>query len=686
MESSVIYQGGIKVDIQVTPQQKIQKCIANKTSFVLQGGAGCGKTETLKETLQSLSIDYPKKRIACITHTNLAVNEIIDRVGEGYNVSTIHSFLGSLIKNHTKAIHSVIHEIFIVASAEVETEESSGLTGNDLKKANHENYKNAYKKYAKLKYIVNGETSPKELGKREYDKAPNEYSHALNEKIAELNSQVKLVIDDKDHRSIKYNDSRFDRFNDLSFGHDSLLKITTLLFRLYPKLGRILSDKYDFILIDEYQDTHEDVVEVFLKHLPKCRKTTIGLFGDAMQSIYSDGIGDVRAYIDSGDIVEIPKEDNFRCSEQVIKFVNSLRVDALKQEPAFKIKEDGTTETLKDRQGQVRLLYAVWNNNKPHSRSSAEEKQAYLDFVDKLIDLADGEELSHKKLMLTNKSIAGKVGFSSLYKVFADRYTEVKDEIEKVFSSIQVLDLAELCDAYSGSNKRYNFILSELKKSGYVLNNFKAKEKIVAAFEKITTDELSIAKTLEVAFEENIITKSDSYLAYVDRKDSFLAELKDDDSYQKFKAIFNSGANSLTKMVKEVPELTEETFNEFRSNFNRERFYEGLLSESIPFSEVIRYYRYLNEECDYITMHKTKGAGIENVLVVLDEYFWNQYKFQFNQDSTKPNCAFTSPNMKLFYVACSRTIKNLTVVKVVTSDEEKYLLSTFPEFEKVVID
>lgn len=686
MESPVIYQGGIKVDRQVTPQQRIQECIANKTSFVLQGGAGCGKTETLKHTLQYLSKDYSKKRIACITHTNLAANEIIDRVGEGYNVSTIHSFLGSLIKNHTKAIHKVIHEIFIVANAEVETEESSRLTGNDLKKANHENYKSAYKKYAKLKYIIKGETSPKELSKREYDKAPDEYSQTLNDKIAELNTEVRQVIDDKDHRSIKYNDSRFDSFNDLSFGHDSLLKITTLLFRYYPKLGRILSDKYDFILIDEYQDTHEDVVEVFLKHLPKGRKTTIGLFGDAMQSIYSDGIGDVCTYIDSGDIVEIPKEDNFRCSEQVIKFVNSLREDALKQEPAFKVKEDGTKETLKDRQGQVKLLYAIWDNNKPHSRSSPEEKQSYLDFVDKLIDLADGEESSHKKLMLTNKSIAGKVGFASLYKVFADRYTEVKDEIEKVLSSIQVLDLAELCDAYCGSKKRYNFILSELKKSGFVLNNLKAKEKIAAAFEKITTGELSIAKTLEVAFEENVITKSDSYLAYVARKDSFLAELKGDGAYQKFKAIFNSGANSLSKMAKEVPELTEETFNEFRSNFNRERFYEGLFSESIPFSEVIRYYKYLNEECDYITMHKTKGSGIENVLVVLDEYFWNQYKFQFSHDSTEPSCAFTSPNMKLFYVACSRTIKNLTVVKVVTSDEEKYLLATFPKFKKVVID
>ncbi len=674
------------MDSQLTPLERVQECTANKNSFVLQGGAGCGKTETLKQTLQLLSKDYPKKRIACITHTNLAVNEIIDRVGEGYNISTIHSFLSSLIKNYTRAIHEVIHEIFAVDELEGETEESSGLAGNELKKSNHNNYKKAYKKYAKLKYIAKGITSPKELGKREYDKTPDDINQTLNENIAELNTEVRQFIEGKDHRRIKYNDSRFDRFNDLSFGHDSLLKITSLLFQRYPKIGKILGDKYDFILIDEYQDTHEDVVEVFLKHLPNGRQTTIGLFGDAMQSIYSDGIGDVRAYIDSGDLVEIPKEDNFRCSEQVINFVNALREDALRQELAFKIKDDGTKETLEDRQGQVRLLYAIWDDNKPHTRSRPEDKQAYLDFVDKLIDLADGEEPPHKKLMLTNKSIAGKVGFAILYKIFSDRYTEVKDEIERVLSSIQVLDLAELCDAYSGEKKRYNFILTELKKSGFFLNKLEDKEKIVAAFEKITTGDLSITKTLEVAFEKKIMRKSDSYLAYIERKDSLLAELKKDEAYQQFKERFNSGINTMSRMGKEDPDLTEEVFNEFKSNLNRERFYEKLFSESISFNEVVNYYRYLNEECDYITMHKTKGSGIENVLVVLDEYFWSQYKFQFSPDSTESSSVFTPPSMKLFYVACSRTIKNLTVVKVVTSDEEKYLLATFPDFEKVFMD
>ena len=32
-----------------------------------------------------------------------------------------------------------------------------------------------------------------------------------------------------------------------------------------------------------------------------------------------------------------------------------------------------------------------------------------------------------------------------------------------------------------------------------------------------------------------------------------------------------------------------------------------------------------NEETEYITMHKTKGSSIENVIVVMDECFWKEY-------------------------------------------------------------
>jgi DNA helicase-2/ATP-dependent DNA helicase PcrA len=50
----------------------------------------------------------------------------------------------------------------------------------------------------------------------------------------------------------------------------------------------ILKDKYKYILIDEYQDTEKQVVDIFLKYIQKLsdKKNVVGFFGDTMQSIY----------------------------------------------------------------------------------------------------------------------------------------------------------------------------------------------------------------------------------------------------------------------------------------------------------------------------------------------------------------------------------------------------------------
>ena len=49
-------------------------------NFVLQGGAGSGKTESLKEVILYISEKYPNKKIACITLTNAAVDEMKLRI------------------------------------------------------------------------------------------------------------------------------------------------------------------------------------------------------------------------------------------------------------------------------------------------------------------------------------------------------------------------------------------------------------------------------------------------------------------------------------------------------------------------------------------------------------------------------------------------------------------------------
>ena len=97
---------------KLTALEQVFDCIERKQNFVLQGGAGSGKTESLKRVLEHIAQKYPSARIACITHTNLAVDEIKSRVDGDYTICTIHSFLYDLIKGYKKNLHEVLSEIF----------------------------------------------------------------------------------------------------------------------------------------------------------------------------------------------------------------------------------------------------------------------------------------------------------------------------------------------------------------------------------------------------------------------------------------------------------------------------------------------------------------------------------------------------------------------------------------------
>ena len=68
--------------------------IKQNHNFLLSGGAGSGKTYSLVQTLKQISILYPNAQIACITYTNAAAIEIMNRANiANLRVSTIHDFL-----------------------------------------------------------------------------------------------------------------------------------------------------------------------------------------------------------------------------------------------------------------------------------------------------------------------------------------------------------------------------------------------------------------------------------------------------------------------------------------------------------------------------------------------------------------------------------------------------------------
>ncbi len=652
--------------------EKIYKCIDENISFVLQGGAGSGKTETLKDTLQYISQTYSNKNIACITHTNLAADEIRERVGDGYDISTIHSFINALIKDYKKNIHQVIFHLFELEEI-VYLDITHYSDEKEQKKEEHEKYKKLYKKYASKLYTIKRESIDKVLGKRDYDKDSLEYNKVLNAKIIELNSVMTNEIAEKDFSNIEYNDTRFDDYKNLTFGHDGLLEIASLLFSKYPRLRKILTDSYDYIFIDEYQDTSEKIIDIFISDNSK-----VGLFGDSMQAIYEDGIGNVRKYIDDLKLEEIVKEDNYRCSEQVIEFINKLRNDRLKQKVAFKKLENGILEEITDRQGAVEFFYTIYTD-KPHARSSQEDKDSYRGFLNKFI-LHVNDDRDFTNLMLTNKSISSKAGFETLYDTFNKRYLDPKEYLNEVLTKLQFLDLFEICNAFVSKN--YNFILSKLKRNSFAIKSIKDKKEIANNIQNILDSKLGAIETIKLAFEYNLVKKSDKFDEYIHFKDIFLEDLPQNDKYKVFKNQYQLGNSTFAKMKKINADIEEEEFDDLKREVKKEVFYIELFSGEITFSEIINYYNYLNEETEYITMHKTKGSSIENVTVVLDEYFWNDYNFKSLYDlGAKTN--MKEKTEKLFYVACSRTKTNLSCIRVIEEDEEVALLKLFPEAQKI---
>lgn len=276
------------------------------------------------------------------------------------------------------------------------------------------------------------------------------------------------------------------------------------------------------------------------------------------------------------------------------------------------------------------------------------------------------------QLKLTNKSIASDVGFGVLHTIFSDRYVEPLEYIDKHLERLQLKDLFELCNAYRpppGTSPNYNLVLTHLKKQGFALKNISDKEDIKEKFEKIINSDRGAIETLNEAFDLELLKKSDSCSEYLEQKNRFDEELQLDDSFKKFRPLYLGGKTTFLRIKGDFPDIAEDDFDDLKRSVRKDKFYNELFSEGLKFKEIINYYRYLNEDTEYITMHKTKGGERENVLVVLDEYFWTKYDFG-TVFSKQINTEKKRKSGKLVYVACSRAKTNLRCVRLASNEEE----------------
>ncbi|HIE1503789.1 TPA: UvrD-helicase domain-containing protein, partial [Pseudomonas aeruginosa] len=584
------------------------------------------------------------------------------------------SFLASLIKDYKKNIKEIIDILFILKKT-YEYKKTEG-------EAAHKSYKKAYEKYQTRLYSLKKEKIDKCIDKRQFDKDPDNYTHELNAKIDDLNLYIRKRIESTPTQAINYNESPFDSLDDLSYGHDGLIQLSAELIKRHRKLRRILSDRYDYIFIDEYQDTSPIIIDSLLTKFGE-RSPVFGLFGDSMQGIYEDGIGDVNEYIKKAILRKIKKPDNYRCSEQVIRFINRFRTDDLQQELALK-KVEGNLESVENRQGLTKLFYIVIDN-KPHSRSSAEEKSSYINTIHSLIETAKGEMVGpFRILMLTNKAIAEKAGFGKLYEIFSNRFgRNLKDQLEKTLNTLQFNEIFNLIKNKE-DNKTWATI-ENIKKSGYRLDSAASKKTLSASIKKLTDPMLSANEAISNLLSLRILSEAPSRARFITNSNIFLESLNKNSKYQDFKLLYTKGHNTFAKIQKENFDIDEYEFNELEKDLTKEIFIQSLLADSLKLSEIVNYFRYLNEESEYITIHKTKGTGIKNTIVVFEEFFWQDYKF--NEIFTEKHFPEISPtSKKILYVATSRTISNLYCIRAISSSEKEDIGKFFDVSQEITID
>jgi len=107
---------------------------------------------------------------------------------------------------------------------------------------------------------------------------------------------------------------------------DDLISITYKLLIEYPELALKTSQKYQYIMIDEYQDTNE----LQLKLLQKlcCAHTNLCVVGDDDQSIYGWRGANIRNIMefdkDFSGAVTFKLEENYRSREPILKVANAL--------------------------------------------------------------------------------------------------------------------------------------------------------------------------------------------------------------------------------------------------------------------------------------------------------------------------------------------------------------------------
>lgn len=274
--------------------------------LLILAGAGSGKTRTLTHRIANLIQHgiYPSKILA-VTFTNKAANEMRARLWKLFNgtddiparnfmpyMGTFHGICVKILRQEADAAN--LPKDFVI----YDTDDQISLIKRILKNLDFSSDKNL-----KPKTIQNIISSEKNQGN-----SPESY-----EAKAYYPNQLKIAQVFKAYETAKKENGALD--------FDDLLLKTLELFAKNLKVRKKWQDKFEHIMIDEYQDTN--MVQYQLIKLLVNSKQNIAVVGDDWQSIYSWRGADFTNILnfekDFPGAKVIKLEQNYRSTASILK-------------------------------------------------------------------------------------------------------------------------------------------------------------------------------------------------------------------------------------------------------------------------------------------------------------------------------------------------------------------------------
>lgn len=536
-------------------------------------GPGAGKTfwitRQIRQILQSGILGSTRK-VACITYTNKAVQNIEENVGNSCSsleVSTIHAFLYAHV---IKPYFHLIADEYNFAIEKLDGHDEDTIMGyNTLQNCMPAKKKfllSGFKKYSELKNFIEKHSWQLNKGTIRLHSFDNNHSPLPGFKIDEVKLYKKYIWREY---GVMY--------------HDDVLFFAYQLINKYTPILDFIVAKFPYILIDEYQDTNSIQHYIFQKLAASGAKVTI--IGDKVQSIYGFAGGDIKniTSFNAPDMKEYTIGDNRRSTSSIVQFLNILRGDI--QQQALRSEDFGAPVILigeakdnyisaKHSCGSEKLVSLSWNNRTANSLRLELSISKKKDLLDKLYDSRNERTKFVYNCLLgieSARSMQMKDALRYIMAAFKLEKKNLKDK-QKAFQYLQIISLQDadyrqgsLSDFYDVIRPLSNENLPRLTKgkdATLFSNSYLDFARCVQNTDE-DADHLTIHKSKGIEFDNVILvfTNTSDALDFLLRTD--LTQEKDD-----HRLYYVACSRARQRLFISIPSLSKDEMSYIKKRFN----------------------------------------------------------------------------------------------------------------------